>query len=335
MNLTLTAPLKYIDLADFEELKYRMKTNEGTILGTVVLNDFALTTKEYSLGVGLIASQEIKSNYKMMCSFDKHLLDGNESLDTLNAFVDELKTFTQALWMVKDHAISIPFSTFYSQDQKQHIGMNFSGIYTSKSDGEILPTFFDEKDFAEACYWYDVIMDNSIKSISKKNEESIEYNGNIINRSVEYFEESTSFERAFSYLQITRESSFIPAKIAFYITILENLLAVKGDNAHKVGERLATLICKPEEDAFKVFKDIKKAYDFRSNFVHGSSIKHANDDHFENIKLYSLKLDDYVRRAIKKLIADYSFLNYSDNKKDDFISFVEANENFVKLVLNK
>jgi hypothetical protein len=179
--------------------------------------------------------------------------------------------------------------------------------------------------------WYDLLDQFNHKIQRTK----VDQSKSLTNMSSYISFETPSFQRAFYYLDVARKTDFLPAKIASYISILESLLAVKGENTHKVAERTAALIEKDVEERYKTFRDMVSIYNIRSDYIHGSEIKHSTQ---ELLPQTSKKLDSIVRRVLIEMFKNHPELNYR-NKKDKKNpinkNFEEVNEWFNQLVLSK
>ena len=156
--------------------------------------------------------------------------------------------------------------------------------------------------------WYSILEE----FIFKKESVFIDISNNLTNMSNYISFDVPSFQRAFFYLDEARKTEFLPAKIASYISILECICAVKGENTQKVSERIAYLIGNDVEERLEIYNDIKKIYNFRSDYVHGSQITTKNHLTLSDV---SKRADEIVRRLLSKIFIEHKDLNYM-NKKD-------------------
>ncbi|MBG9985273.1 hypothetical protein HZY91_00025 [Facklamia sp. DSM 111018] len=136
----------------------------------------------------------------------------------------------------------------------------------------------------------------------------------------------SSFVKAQQYLTSTRKESFIPAKIANYISVLECLFAVKSNNTHNCAERVSRFI-EQGDSRVDLYKKMKKIYGVRSSYVHGGEIKHSHD-----LEEYSVELDEIVRRVFKKFLTEFQSFNYLPNnskKIDKYFIEVENSKGII------
>ncbi|MGE6515261.1 hypothetical protein [Lysinibacillus sphaericus] len=235
------------------------------------------------------------------------------------------KYFSNALWFIKDNSV-IPYFTTISSNEKIAPQITKSSTYYTLSNGKIEDVIFTIEEIEAAFFWMEVLKTNSIqiKGERKVNPDKID------NFALAPYSETTSFNRAFQYLDAVRQETFLPAKIASYISILEILCAVNGENTYKVSERVAALLGENSDEKINLFNNVKKAYDFRSKYVHGAHINYAETSKISDI---SVGLDDIVRRVLKTMIQNYPHLNYSNKNKESFMNFEGVDKEFIKLVL--
>jgi hypothetical protein len=85
---------------------------------------------------------------------------------------------------------------------------------------------------------------------------------------------------------------------------LENLY-LKGENLelkYKLAMRISHLLAKGPKGRKKIFEDVKKAYNDRSDIVHGNKIPDIGYKFF-------LKIREYTRESLKIFIKDPSLSN--------------------------
>ncbi|MGE7092521.1 hypothetical protein ACQKII_13970 [Lysinibacillus sp. NPDC048646] len=280
----------------------------------------------YIENFGLMHSMQVKDNFACVVKYKDCPSDLSIRTQEMHYHHLKSKYFTNSLWFIKDNSV-MPYFTTISSDGVIPPQILRTGDYYSCSDGGIKDVSFTYDEIKEAEYWVQVLITHAIKLSGKREIKA----DKIENISLFPYSETTSISRAFLYLDIVRRETFLPAKIASYITILEILCAVNGENTYKVSERVAAILGGNSDEKMSLFYSVKKAYDFRSKFVHGS---HINYNDISKVSEISTGLDEIVRKVIKKIIKDYSNLNYSNKKKEGFSNFEEVDKEFVKLVLS-
>ncbi|MFE3573956.1 hypothetical protein [Lysinibacillus sp. NPDC059133] len=281
---------------------------------------------QYVESFGLVHAKQVKNNFACIVKYKECPTNLSIRTTEMHIHFTKSKYFIMSLWFIKDNSV-IPYSTTISSDEEIPPQILITGEYYTFSDGGIKDVSFTYDEIKEAEYWAQVLLTHAIKLSGEKEIKPDE----IVNISLFPYSETTSLSRAFLYLDIARQESFLPAKIASYITILEILCAVNGENTYKVSERVAALLGGDSDEKMDLFNSVKKAYDFRSKFVHGS---HINYTDVSKVSEISTGLDEIVRKVFKKIIKDYLKLNYSNRRKEGFLSFEEVDKEFVKLVLS-
>lgn len=284
----------------------------------------------YYENFGLIEAERLWNNFVCYQVFKESVTDNAKRGLLANNLHTYAQLLSKSLWFVKDNAVTPYFSTV-SSDTVIDPHCLRRNVYFSNSRGNYESTSFSAAEIDEAMKWLQILDNYTLKIESNK----FEYSEGLTNMTPFIPLDSSSFQRALDYLENTRKTDFLPSKISTYITILELLFCVKGDNTHKVAERTSTFIGKNNDDRIKLFKQITSAYDIRSSYVHGSEIKNSK---MELLPDTCEALDSIVRRVMSEMIINYPELNYK-NKKDRSIpnskDSEEVNEWFNHLVLNR
>ncbi|WKT76936.1 hypothetical protein [Lysinibacillus fusiformis] len=301
-----------------DEHRFQITKNED------VLNK-VIDTYDFKKNFGLMHVDIVKNNFAGLVSFANTIKDSNIRNRTIYIHNLAVRYFINSLWFIKDNAVMSYFTTMSSSESIPPQIIK-TGNYNSCSDGEIKEVFFTYEELKEAAYWNEVLLKNAIR-ISGEREYASD---KIQNNGLTPFSETTSLGRAFLYLNNTRREAFLPAKIAGYISILEVLCAVSGENTYKVSERVATLLGGTLNEKLSNFDSVKKAYDFRSKYVHGS---HINFTDVTKIKEVSMDLDEIVRNVLKQIVKEYPHLNYSNKKREGFLNFEQVDREYIKLIL--
>jgi hypothetical protein len=284
----------------------------------------------YSIRFGIEEAHRVTSNFVCYSQHEPSIVSIEKRRTIVNNRYVASQTFSNALWFIKDNAVTPYFSTISSNTQIEPEFLR-RNVYYTNSEAGYSDVFFNNTEIEEAMTWYDLLDQFNHKIQRTK----VDQSKSLTNMSSYISFETPSFQRAFYYLDVARKTDFLPAKIASYISILESLLAVKGENTHKVAERTAALIEKDVEERYKTFRDMVSIYNIRSDYIHGSEIKHSTQ---ELLPQTSKKLDSIVRRVLIEMFKNHPELNYR-NKKDKKNpinkNFEEVNEWFNQLVLSK
>lgn len=236
----------------------------------------------------------------------------------LHLFFGMSQGFSLSLWFIKDNSVNIPFSLTHNIQIGAGLPLT-KNVMISNSKGEYETVVFSKEDFDKAKEWLDYISDFYIQDDTGDREYG-EYN----NLNLDINHNTNSFRRALTYVEQARNTSFLPAKIAFYISVLETLFVVTDSNTYKTPERTAIFLEGTKEERTNNFKIVKDSYDVRSSFVHGSDIYKK---HNKKLNLISSDLDEIVRKVLIKFFTEYQHLNYIG---DDY---KKVNQYFIDLVL--
>lgn len=113
-------------------------------------------------------------------------------------------------------------------------------------------------------------------------------------------------QRADTLLATARENSHVLTKIALYTSFLESLFTTSDTEiSHKVSERCAYFLGSDRESRLKVFDQVKRCYNIRSNYLHGAKLKKYKK---EDIVEACREIDEIARRIMTKIINEESEL---------------------------
>jgi hypothetical protein len=266
-------------------------------------------------GYFLIHDFQLTETFKDEEEFKRFVESRNK---LLHFFYGSSQTFCLCLWMVKDNSANIPFGLYHNNQ----IGGGFpmtKNVMVSNSKGRYESVTFKKEDFERANEWFNVLSDYYIEDETGEKKYDT-YNN--LNSAINH--NTNSFKRALSYVEQARSTSFLPAKIASYISVLETLFVVADSNTYKTPERTAVFLSGSIEDKKGNFEIVKDAYSVRSSYVHGSDI---GDKKNKKLDVISSELDDIVRKVLFKFFTFHKDLNYSGN------GYKKVNQYFVDLVL--
>lgn len=239
----------------------------------------------------------------------------------------EVHLLLVAMWFVKDNSVSFKTILPYYEDFKSN--PYFPRAYYNYtvpvlSNGKQCDTEFSLSDLKEVEKWYNLINNfmRNVKIKEYENDQPI----------YESYPNIPSYQRVINFIVSIRSDWTITSKIAGYVSILECILSVKGENTHKVSERVAWFIGENSIDRLKIYNTIKSAYNDRSNFIHGSAMKYDETSRAKREAMVT-DLDELVRKVLKKCFQDYPYLNYGVNKRDNLALSDDVDQWFNKLVI--
>lgn len=238
---------------------------------------------------------------------DVDLIDKNKRRILVNNMYCNCQLLSNALWFIKDNAIT-PYMALICNDNNIEPEMLRRSVYYTNAVGNFNIVEFSKEELKKAMDWYDILTNLR----QKKKSDEIHMKDQLTNMSNYISFDTPSFQRAYFYLDESRRTDFLPAKIASYISILECVCVANGDNTQKVSERIAYFIGNDANDRISIYENVKKIYKFRSDYVHGSQIPTNKQETLPELCKIA---DDIVRKVLSKLFTKHTELNYM-NKKD-------------------
>lgn len=328
----ISCPLRNFNCSEYIE-PINIELNKK-ILFTLFYNDIMLSrvtsSYKYKENFGMENLSYYRNTFVCFVSIDHILNDKDKAHVLANNFYINCQTFSNALWFIKDNAVTPYWTTISSKKTISPIVLRRS-IYYTNSKGEFIQTNYSINELKEAMDWYNIL--NDFLDIVPSNE--IDTSEGLVNMSSYMSFNVPSFNRAYYYLDTARNTEFLPAKIASYISILETIFAANGENTQKVAERTAYFIGQTLEERISIYDDVKSIYDIRSCYVHGSLI---SDKKHQTMPEISEKADIIARRVLKRAYKEYPQLNYM-NKKDknnpNSMNNIEVDRWFNELILRK
>ncbi|MEK4827816.1 hypothetical protein NSS71_25320 [Niallia sp. FSL W8-0951] len=322
-------------LKNFKVLGYnnpiKLKCETGKIFNIIYREKVLRAIVEsynYQLRFGTEISNTLCNNYALVSVIENSIGDKNKRSVIINNEYVLAQNFSTALWFIKDNAVTPYFVTISSNGAFLEPSILKRNVYYSDSKAKFDLVDFSKEELNEAIKWFDILL----KFMTKIETNKINVSASTLENMSAYLTfDIPSFERAFHFLDIARKNDFLPAKIASYISILESLFAVKGENTHKVAERAAALIAKDKDERYDLFRDIVSFYGIRSDYIHGSEIKSKTHDVLPQT---SKKLDSIVRRVLIEMYLNHPELNYRNKKSEKTKSFDEVNEWFIRLTFS-
>lgn len=127
-------------------------------------------------------------------------------------------------------------------------------------------------------------------------------------------------KRAMIMLNFARQNYFLPAKIFFYIAIIECLFKTNKNSVEaQIKDRVPKYLKTPCDQISAQHDLISQGYEIRSTFVHARDMKEENTSYEEWVPI-SLGLDELLRKILLKVIdnPDPIFLKEADEIKEFF-----------------
>ncbi|MEM5621655.1 HEPN domain-containing protein [Bacillus thuringiensis] len=327
-------PIDFIQCED-EDFSYEVKRQGNSLMDFYNKNILPgkIINDEFQYRFGAFHTNRIKEGSYFLI-FDPPILESksfgteeeyikfmNDKNGFTHYYYGAAQIFSLCLWLIKDNSINIRFGIYHSgYYQGGGLQVIKNGI-VSNSKGEHESEIFQKKDFEKANEWFEFLSEYYFTEVDET--EARKYN-TYNNLSSDVSHNTNSFKRALSYLEQARSTSFLPAKIASYISVLENLFVVSDSNTYKTPERTAVFLGGTKEERSSNFKIVKDSYSVRSSYVHGSNISKR---HNNNLPVISDDLDKVVRKVLIKFFTEFKHLNHSGNEHE------KVNEYFVDLVL--
>lgn len=328
----ISCPLRNFNCSEYIE-PINLKYGEGNIF-ILLYNDVMLSritsSYKYKENFGTENLNYYRNTFVCFSSTDHILNDKSKAYVLVNNFYINCETFSNALWFIKDNAVTPYWTTMSSKKSVSPIVLRRSVYYTTaKGNFEIVN--YSREELEKAMKWYEILEG----FLYRKHREEIDTSTNLTNMSNYISFNVPSFNRAYYYLNTARNTEFLPSKIASYISVLETIFAANGENTQKIAERTAYFIGESIDERISIYDDVKSIYDIRSCYVHGSLI---SDKKHQTMPEISEKADNLVRRVLKKAYEDYPQLNYL-NKKDKTnptsMNNIEVDRWFNELILRK
>lgn len=277
----------------------------------------------YSLRFGADEVNRLLNNFVCFSINGDSVVDPSKRKILANNFFAMAQLFSNALWFVKDNAVTPYFATVSSNTIIEPISLRRNVYYSDAETKYEDKISFTTNEIIESMQWIDELNKFLVK---KKPSDVKKSTVDLTNMSSYISFNIPSFQRAFYFLDVARKTDFLPSKIATYISVLEAFYAVEGDNKHKTSERTAFLIGKNGEDRIRIYEQISDAYIIRSKYVHGA---YFSDDRNKKLGEVSRTLDNLVRKVFKEMVLNHKYLNYNSGKNQ------KVDKAFNEIVLSK
>ncbi|PDZ02313.1 hypothetical protein COE20_08850 [Bacillus cereus] len=324
--------LRNFKISDYSEL-IEMKSN-GSLVFNLLYREPELMgvahSYNYAIKYGIEEVNRLFENVVCFNIYRQSVDDVDKRRLIVNNHYYSCQVFSNALWFIKDNSVTPYFTTISSDSEIEPEGLRRNVYYSISETKYDTSISFTQAEIDEAMKWYDEL--DKLAPKVKANEITLNNSAGLVNMSSHLSFETPSFQRAIYFLDVARKTDFLPAKIANYISILECLFAVSGNNTHKTAERTAAFIGENSKDRIEIFENVVKTYGVRSLYLHGSEIKSSTHDSLPNT---SKIIDDIVRKVLIKIITVHPELNYRSkkDKKDPNSKNVEDINNWFNYLL--
>ncbi|MED3090792.1 hypothetical protein [Bacillus toyonensis] len=220
----------------------------------------------------------------------------------------QIEHFTHELWKVKDNNVYVIDGFLFAYDNHFEDGYiyqsSLTGLY-SYSTYEQKETTFSDSELTTAIQNFVPL---SKEEFNEKNFGGKHPEVDILLKK----KGSKRMPRAFYFTVVARSSSVMPIKIVNYCNALECLFTTgKSEVNHKIAERVAIMLGTSFESKKALFYLVKKAYNIRSDMVHGQAIK-ATEEDFVTV---SQGLDNVLRELI---VENHDVFSKGNEEMDNF-----------------
>ncbi|OJE45030.1 hypothetical protein BAQ49_07695 [Bacillus proteolyticus] len=224
------------------------------------------------------------------------------------------QTFLTTLWLIKDNSVNTNNFFWWDYETKHVIG-DFPKILFSNSKGEYIDTTFSAEEIKQALELQKtVIKYTSNRKHDNEENPSIGAELSAINN---FSKRNSVFDddrisRAFKMTISARSQSFLPAKIASYISAIEALISSNRESlSMQVSERVPKVIGGSLEEKLVIHDKLKDAYNIRSKYVHGDKFPEKVAKRLEEV---SEDIDGVLRSLLIKIINNYEEIkDYNEN----------------------
>lgn len=234
--------------------------------------------------------EETRSPSNTLFALRRSEIEEEPAKDTINEenakMLGVLIPYSSALWLQRDYSMEVQIS--YSITMSKDTGQKTCSIhpypiiyYDAKGDMQHTSFTADELDNAVSAL-YRVI---SSQSVDKKSSQALSKSLAQFNR----------LNRTWLFVHAARIEHLLPYKLVNYVSCLECLLLRDtSELAHRIAERAGVLLGRDQASRMDWYRTIKRAYDYRSAFVHGSA-KRCPDSEIEDL---SAKCDQALRELM-------------------------------------
>lgn len=215
----------------------------------------------------------------------------------------EVEVFLSTLWFVKDNSVNAEVGyLIYPQRGGISVSSNFISNAFTTAQGDNAELSFSKSELNEARQIY-------LRSTGLPDSEDF------YKSATQLVPESTRVSRAAYVVQAARGEADLGLKICHYCTALETLFSTSNSElSHQLSERVAYFLGESDADRVRQYRETKRAYSYRSKFVHGSTVKPSKRS---ELKASLIHCDSVLRKAIRTILEDEEVKNrFSDNSQE-------------------
>lgn len=257
--------------------------------------------------IGTLETEFLNSCHIAMVPLADVPVEAGPAMERLNETNALIKNFCANLWLMRDNCVNT--------DAGYLMAMTSKGLVIHKNDMQLhfhdahgktgITATFSYKELKQSASWaYESFARHVDRAKAAHEEPTSRVKG------------TTRTDRFWAWVIEARRQSDVLIKVATYITALEALLSTSNSElSHQLSERVAVLHgTSTDTDAIEKYRQMKKAYGFRSKALHGDAIL-AKDQ--ETLLATSVFLDDLCRSIMLLAHGDDTFREVF--KKNDTI----------------
>ncbi len=258
--------------------------------------------------IGKMEAGTLNNNYLALIPLTGIIMDQKKAIEVLDSINGLLLNFAHNLWHSKDNCVNIDTGYLLVYDNNNPLRPHIIG-------NRLINHFFDAHGDNKGTEEFD---HGEIKKAARCASELIALHPD--EADLTHQKPATRIYRFEDWISYTRQQSDLSMRITMYIIALEALLSTRNDKlTHQLGQRLALLTPTPPEatlikDTY-TYKQIKKAYGFRSRTVHGDAVKKKNRTELIEMSKF---LDELCRQLLNEIIKKREFQDiFKDSKTID------------------
>ncbi|UHG92528.1 HEPN domain-containing protein [Spirosoma oryzicola] len=230
-------------------------------------------------------------------------IDQNDYQQKTSKIFNEFIEISNFFWFIKDCSFYIDQMAAYWPEGRLTMILN-SNVKFCKADTTVDKCTFTSSDVKQVVSLINDYhkINTPIKSLVHK-VDFMNDNASVSFRGISEYSELNRIQRAYKFLKSARESLILPAKISFYVLMLECLFSANDTHkiAHKISQRISYYMGSNPEERNRIAKRVKKYYSIRSKYVHGQELN-ISDKKNEDLAITSLELDELIRNIFIKII---------------------------------
>lgn len=232
--------------------------------------------------------------------------------EMVNERTNLIETFLTFLWFVKDNSVGL-WSTIGQIPANGIVTHLANSISFYSCTGEKSICTFSEEDIKRAgqltVKYQEICPPGELTPMKDKiMSYELDQNGNPFRsfvqtqKSIINYNTQNSIQRAFHFLILARKQNVLIYKIAYYMAVFESLFTTDSrEITTKMSYRVAFYIGESGKECKEMFRNVGRAYEVRSRFLHGQRFNDDNDFSEQNLTKYATLMDDILRRVFKRI----------------------------------